>query len=133
MKYEVSLFFIENSCSILFLNIFLLVLHSLVPFLKGKENIKNNLILKVVKVNLRWNVISRTFLENAIPLSLTIFLQPTALSFEGTYFTVCAIITVFAGVNSLVFILFLFGILANRDIKLLDKKLIRRIYVLQVA
>jgi len=127
-KYEVTSFFIENGSTILLTNLFLLFLLFIVLSLKRTEALKDNIILKILKVYLKWNIISRTFLENGIPLALAIFLQLKALSFDGTYFILCAIMTIIASVYFIVFIVFLFRVLYKRDDKLLQMKLIRRIF-----
>ena len=128
VKYGITSFFIENGGAILLTNLFLLILLFLILALKRKESLKNNIILKTLKVWLKWNLIARTFLENGIPLSLAIFLQLTALSFDGSYFKICMVMLFIASVYLIVFVIFLFRILYKRENKLLDRKLIRRIY-----
>ena len=128
VKYEVTSFFIENGTTILLTNLFFLLLLLMVLSLKKTKRLKDSVILKTLKVYLKWNIVSRTFLENGIPLALAIFLQLKALSFDGTYFILCSIMTVIASVYFVVFIVFLFRVLSKRDDKLLQRKLIRRIY-----
>ena len=128
VKYEMTSFFIENGSTILLTNLSLLLLLLLVLSLKRIESLKENKILKTIKVFLKWNVISRTYLENAVPLALAIFLQLTALSMKGAYYIICTIMGLFSAVYLGAFTAFLFRILNKRENKLLEMKLIRRIF-----
>jgi len=127
-KYAISAFFVENGGSILFLNVMSLILLWIVEFLKRFSQFKTNLILKNLKVILKWNFIARLFLENGMALCIAIFLQFTAMSFETTFFSICSILALFALFYFLAMFVFLFRILKKRDNDLLSMKLIGRIY-----
>ena len=109
-------------------NILLLFSLLVVLSLKKTQKCKDSLILKKLKVSLRWNFINRTFLENAIPLSLAIFLQLRILKFNVAYLSLCSFLTIISLIYLSSMIFFIVRILYKRDNKLLEFGLIRRIY-----
>ena len=80
------------------------------------------------KVLLRWNFIGRTFLENAIPLSLAVFLQLRVVIFQKAYLIICIVMALISLISIFGFTLFFCKSLYQRDSEHLEKKLIRKMY-----
>ena len=128
IKYEKTSFFIENGSTIIMTNLFLLCFLFIVLALKKRTRWDNSLILKTLKVYLRWNIITRTFLENVIPLTLAIFLQIRVLKFNGIYLSLCSSLAILSLVYVCSMTLFIVRILFKRENDLLQFSLIKRIY-----
>ena len=127
-KNNITSFFIENGGTIILTNLFLLVILAVVLALKKTTKLKDNKILKKLKVNLRWNLIIRTFLENGVPLSLATFLQLRVLEFNGVYFSLNAFLTITSLIYLCIMILFLIQILSSRSNQHLKLGLVKRIF-----
>jgi len=128
MENDVTSFFIDNAGGILTLNLGLLILLVIVLQVKKMKRFRKSTILKKVKVFLKWNVIARTFLENAIPLILGVFLQLRILSFGKAYLVLCSILAVFAIIYFLIFSSFITKVLYKKNSEQLDKEPIRKMY-----
>ena len=128
VKYEKTSFFLEIGGSIILTNIILLVLLRVILSLKSLDRFQNKIFLKTVKVYLRWNVITRTFLENGLPLALAICLQLRILTFDGSYLLCCSILTIISIFYMIIMITFMIRVLYKRENILLKKGLIKRIY-----
>jgi len=128
MIYEKTSFFIENGGSIIITNIMLLIFLAVILNLKSLKRFQNRIFLKYLKVYLRWNVVTRTFLENGLPLGLAICLQLRIFIFDGPYLITCAVFTVISMLYMAIMISFMLRILYKRDNDLLKKGLIKRIY-----
>jgi len=125
---EMTSFFVENGSTILLTNFSLLLLLLMISSSKRIRTLKNNKILKTIKIYLKWNILARTFLENGIPLALAILLQLRALSFDGTYFVICSIMTIMASAYFIAAITFSFKVLYQRNNKELELNLARKVY-----
>ena len=128
LKYDKNSFFVENGGSTMVLNFFLLFLLGVVLSLKSLEKFKGSWILIKIKVLLRWNFIGRTFLENAIPLSLAVFLQLRVMILKQTYLIVCIAMALISAIYIFGMTLFFSRGLFFRENEHLKKKHVRKIY-----
>ena len=128
VRYEKTSFFIENGEAIIAMNIMLLVILAIILFFKSIPRFQNKVFLRTVKVYLRWNIITRTFLENGLPLSLAICLQLRILIFNGAYLMACTIFSIISILYMAIMIIFMIRVLYKRENDLLKKGLIKRIY-----
>jgi len=128
IRYEKTSFFIENGSSIILTNLILLICLFVILSVKKTEKWKESILLKKLKVNMRWNGIVRTFFENAIPLLLAIFLQLRVLKFNAAYLTICSFLAIISLIYFCSMTYFIVRILYKRDNKLLEYELIKRIY-----
>ena len=128
LKYDKNSFFVENGGSTMVLNFFLLFLLGVVLSLKSLEKFKGSWILVKAKVLLRWNFVGRTFLENAIPLSLAVFLQLRIIIFKQAYLIVCITMALMSGIYLFGMTLFFSRSLFFRENEHLKKKHVRKLY-----
>ncbi len=128
LYYDYTSFFIDNGGLLFILNLTLHLILMITLCLKSMKRFENSIFLKKIKVTLRWNMIARLFLENAIPLTFAICLQLRVLKFEGDYLSVNGILTIISLIFSLFMTAFLWRVLIKRDNDLLKKKLIKRIF-----
>lgn len=127
-EYDVISFFIKDSGEIIATNLLLLFILALVLLIKNFKKFNQNKYLKKIKVALKWNIIARTFLENGIPLSLSIFLQLRIMQFNNLYLAFCSSLCIIAIFLVLAKLGFLIKILAKRDNKHLEQSFVRRMY-----
>ena len=127
-EYYVIPFFIKNGGTLLITNLILLLILLLVLGLKKIEQLKKNRIFVWMKVALKWTIIARTFLENAIPLSLSILLQLRIMDFDNLYLAFCSGLSIISAILVFTMATFLMRVLEKRDNTHLEKPLIRRIY-----
>jgi len=128
IKYENTSFFIENGGSIILTNLILLVCLIFIQSILKIKKLNKIPVLKKLKSNMKWNIIIRTFLENAIPLCLSICLQIRILDFNQTYLSICSFLAILSSVYFFVMILFSFSILLTRKNKILKLNRIRERY-----
>ena len=123
--YQLTSFFIQNGTIMMMTNITLLVILALLELLTKIKCFASNRIFMKVRSSFRWNIIARTFLENAIPLLQATFLQLRRLAFSGVYLISCSLLTVLSLVYGCVMLFYFLRVLyIKKNTELEDDRMI---------
>ena len=127
-RYEVVSYFVQNGATILLINLMLLLLLGSLSGLRLIPKLTSNRLLVKLTVALRWNMIARTFLENANPLFLAIFLQIRVVAFHGWYLIICNTFAAVAFLHCSVLLIGLVQVLAINDNNALKEETKKAMY-----
>jgi len=100
----------------------------LINKIRKANRFRKSTILKKIKSFLKWNIIARTFLENAIPLMLGVFLQFRVMIFKKAYVILCCLFAIFSFVYFIIFTYFITKALYTRNQAQLDKEPVRKVF-----
>ena len=127
-RYGVVSYFVQNGATILLINLMLLLLLGSLFALRLIPALTNNRWLVKLTDVLRWNMITRTFLENASPLFLAVLLQIRVVAFHGWYLIICNTFATLAFLHGGVLLLSLIKVLMKHDNSALKEETTKNMY-----